>query len=100
MSMSATPIAESFGARPLDPAGDELDQGAVVERAGQGVAVDRVDEGLRLAGDPALRRSEDQVQHDRGDQPGRDRDQGHVRPDRFEGGEDRRRVAPHADDRA
>ena len=82
-------------------AGHELDQRAVVERPGQGVAIDRVDQRLGLAGDPALRRSEDQVQHDGRDQSGRHGHQGHVRrgPTRTRRGSGAA-SRQHADDRA
>ena len=51
----------------LDLAGEVGDERAVVQRPGQRVALGRLDERGGLAGQPALRRAEDQEQQDRGD---------------------------------
>ena len=100
MSTSATPIAASSSPRSLDAGGDEVHQRAVVEGAGQGVLIGRVEERRGLAGDPALGGTKDEVQDDRRDQTGRDRQQDDVAPDRLEAREDGRRVAPDTDDGA
>ena len=81
----------------LDARRHQGDECPVVERAGQRVAIERIDERLGLARDAALGRAEHEIQDDRRDEPGRQRHEDDVPADRIEGREDRRRVAPHAD---
>ena len=99
MSMRATPTAACVDAGALDGGRDQVDQRPVVERpvsvswssASTSARVWRV---MR-----ALRRAEDEVQDDGRDQAGRQRHQREVATDALEGREDRRGVAPDADDR-
>ena len=80
--------------------GPELDdERAVVEQAGERISLGRVEQLFGLFGDPALRGPEGEVE-DRAGHDGRgERDDQHVALDVGDRGEDRRGVAPHADDR-
>ncbi len=85
--------------RPLDGHSQLVDEGSVVELPGERVAPSGLDQGDRLARDPALGGAEDQGQHDGGDErrdEGRDHD---VPAQPVELGEDRDSVTPDGEDR-
>ena len=89
----------SVGAGVLEGGPKPDDERAVVEQAGERIALGRVEQLLGLFGDPALRGSEGEVQDRAGDEGRGERDDQHVALDVGDRGEDRRGVAPHADDR-
>ena len=97
MSMRAMPIGRTSVTATLDLLGEIADERAVVERFRQRVAAGRLEEGLRLAREPRLRRPEHQEQQPRRDDAGRQRDDDDLAPHRFEPLDDRHGVAPDAD---
>jgi hypothetical protein len=88
------------GAGVLDVVRKMRDQRTVVQGPGERVAPRRLHELHGLSGEPGLGRPEDEEQQQRGDQPGRQRDEDDIPPDVGESDEDGGSVAPHDDDAA
>ncbi len=83
---------------PVHGPGDGIDQGAVVQGAGQRIALGRVHQRLGLAGDPALRGTEDEEQDERGNEGRRQGHDDDVPAHLVELGEDRHGIAPDTHD--
>ena len=86
------------GAGRLDGPREGFDEAAVVERAGERVAPPGFDEQRGPPADPRLGRTEDEEQEDRRERRGAQRDDDDLASHLVELAEDRRRVAPDADD--
>ena len=88
MSIRATPERQPARPCPLELHGEVPDQRSVAERPGQRVAAGRLEQGGRLAGEPALGGAEDQEQQHRGDDPGGQGHEDDIAPDGGEPVED------------
>ena len=97
MSMRTTPSERSGRPGPLDLYGQVRHQRPVVEGLGQWIEPGGLDEGGCLAGQPTLRRAEDQEEEDRRDERRAEGDRHDVPSDLFQLVENRDGVPPDPD---